>query len=136
MVDVSKALMWVSEMFDAGNLVICDKGSGIDEGRVARKESGIQIQFVRRNGVYEEDWCILPVQGEGPVARLCDSETCLGCRLNKTTSWASMSGECKKGRRMSRHADKVAAHIVTHEWSRAWPCLCDRSWLVLQPHRQ
>ena len=69
-VDVSKALMSVMEMVDAGTQVIFDNVGGIDVSRAAHIESGtLPTEFVGRNGAYDANWDILPFQSGGPLGK-------------------------------------------------------------------
>ena len=59
---VSKTLLAVSEMVDAGHRVIFDRVGDKDVSRAEHKETGEITPLTRRDRVYEMDWQIYPYE--------------------------------------------------------------------------
>ena len=62
--DVTKALLAVSEMVDAGYRIVFDRADGVDISHAVHKESDDMLGFTQRNKIYEVEVQVMPDNSE------------------------------------------------------------------------
>ena len=74
---VSKSLLAVCEMVDAGHDVVFCRRDGKDCSNAIHKKTSKRTNFTRRNGVYELEMNIVPYRRQGELGSLQESEATL-----------------------------------------------------------
>ena len=64
--DISRALLSVAAMVDAGNVVVFQTANGEDASFHRDNETGDKVDLIRSNGIYELELEVLPFTGQSP----------------------------------------------------------------------